>query len=125
MKLSQSEEQVMQHLWSLKTATMKDLIEQYDEPKPAPTTIATLLKRITDKGFITYKTEGKARRYFPKIQKSTYFKNHMRQIIDNFFGDSAAQFASFFTRATNLTQEELEALRHQIDLEIDKKNKEQ
>ena len=123
MKLSKSEEQVMQHLWQLEEATMKELIEQYTEPKPAQTTIATLLKRITDKGYINYKTQGKARRYYPLVEKSVYFKNHMRQIIQNFFGDSAVQFASYFTKATNLSKEELEALRNQIDLEIDKKTR--
>ncbi len=123
-KLSKTEEQVMHHIWSMEEAYMKDLIDQYDDPKPAQTTIATLLKRIKDKGFIDYSTEGKARKYFPIIDKSAYFSSHFRGLINNFFGDSASQFASFFTQATDLTTKELEALRKVIDKEIDKKKNE-
>ena len=51
MQLSNSEEQLMQHLWKLEKAFMKDLLDQYPDPKPATTTVATLLKRIIDKNF--------------------------------------------------------------------------
>ena len=54
MQLSNTEEQLMEHLWKLEKAFMKDLLEVYPEPKPATTTIATLLKRMTDKKFIAY-----------------------------------------------------------------------
>ena len=74
MKLSQTEEQLMQHLWKLEKAFMKELIEAYDEPRPANTTIATLLKRMKDKGFIDYKVFGKSREYYPLVAKSDYFK---------------------------------------------------
>jgi len=49
MQLSNSEEQLMQHLWKLEKGFMKDLLECYPDPKPATTTIATLLKRMADK----------------------------------------------------------------------------
>ena len=121
MKLSKTEEQLMQHLWKLEKAFMKDLLEQYDEPKPATTTIATLLKRMTDKGYVAYKTYGKSREYYPLIKKADYFSKHVNGLIKNFFNDSASQFASFFTKETNLTKEELEDLRKLIDNEIKKK----
>ena len=54
MQLSKSEEQVMQYLWKRNNAFMKDLLEDFPEPKPATTTVATLLKRMYDKGFIDY-----------------------------------------------------------------------
>ncbi len=54
-QLTNAEEQVMQHLWQLEKAFMKDLLEAYPEPKPATTTIATLLKRMIDKQFVAYK----------------------------------------------------------------------
>lgn len=121
MKLSRTEEQLMRYLWKLEKAFMKDFIEQYDDPKPATTTIATLLKRMKDKGFIDYKVFGKSREYFPLVSKSEYFSKHFRGLINNFFGNSAATFASFFTQATDLSAEELEALRKEIDEEIKKK----
>jgi predicted transcriptional regulator len=121
MKLSKTEEEVMQHIWRLENAFMKDILEAYEEPKPATTTIATLLKRIRDKGFIDYETFGKARKYYPLVSKSDYFGTHFRGLLQNFFGNSASRFASFFTQSTDLSKEELEALRAVIDEEIKKK----
>ncbi len=121
MSLSNSEEELMNHLWKLKKAFMKDLLEAYPEPKPATTTVATLLKRITDKGFIAYKLYGKSRQYYPLVKKKDYFSKHVNGLIKNFFNDSASQFASFFTKETNLTKKELEDLRAIIDSEIKKK----
>lgn len=121
MKLSKTEEELMQHLWRLEKAFMKELLEEYDPPRPATTTIATLLKRIKDKGFIDYETIGKARKYYPLVSKSDYFGKHFRGLLQNFFGNSASRFASFFTQSTDLSKEELEALRAVIDEEIKKK----
>lgn len=100
---------------------MKDLLESYPDPKPANTTVATLLKRMNDKGFIDYKLSGKSREYFPLVKKSDYFSKHVNRLIKNFFNDSSSQFASFFTKETNLSRKELEDLRAIIDNEIQKK----
>lgn len=121
MKLSQTEEQLMQHLWRLEKAFMKDLLEVYPNPKPATTTIATLLKRMIDKGYVEYTLYGKSREYYPLVKKKDYFSKHMNGLIKNFFNDSASQFASFFTKETNLSKEELEDLKKIIDSEIKKK----
>jgi len=121
MKLSKSEEELMNYLWKLNKAFMKDLLDAYPEPKPANTTIATLLKRMTDKGFIDYTLYGKSREYFPLVKKKDYFSKHVNGLIKNFFNDSASQFASFFTQETNLSKEELEDLKALIDSELKKK----
>ncbi|MDC1379799.1 BlaI/MecI/CopY family transcriptional regulator [Algibacter sp.] len=123
MQLSKTEEELMNHVWKLEKAFMKDLLDVYPEPKPANTTVATLLKRMTDKGFIDYKLFGKSREYYPLVKKKDYFSKHVNGLIKNFFNDSASQFASFFTKETNLTKEELEDLKTLIDTEI--KNKPQ
>lgn len=118
MQLSKTEEQLMQHLWKLEKAFMKDLLDIYPEPKPATTTVATLLKRMIGKGFVDYKTFGKSREYFPLVKKEDYFSKHVNGLIKTFFNDSASQFASFFTRKTDLTKKELEDLKAIIDKEI-------
>ncbi|WP_024481926.1 BlaI/MecI/CopY family transcriptional regulator [Cellulophaga baltica] len=121
MQLSKSEEELMNILWKQKTAIMKDLLASYEDPKPATTTIATLLKRMTDKGFIAYKTLGRSREYYTLVKKKDYFSKHVNGLIKNFFNDSASQFASFFTQETELTKEELEDLKALIDSELEKK----
>lgn len=121
MQLSKSEEELMNILWKQKTAFMKDLLDAYEDPKPATTTIATLLKRMADKGFVAYKSFGRSREYYPLVKKKDYFSKHVNGLIKNFFNDSASQFASFFTQETELTKEELEDLKALIDSELKKK----
>ena len=123
MQLSNSEEQLMEHLWKLEKAFMKDLLEAFPEPKPAPTTVATLLKRMNDKKFVAYKEFGNSREYYPLVKKEDYFSKHVNGLIKNFFNDSASQFASFFTKETNLSTNELEDLKKIIDVELQKKQK--
>jgi BlaI family penicillinase repressor len=122
-QLTNAEEQVMEHLWKLEKAFMKDLLEAYPKPKPATTTIATLLKRMIDKQFVAYIEFGNSREYYPLVKKTDYFSKHVNGLISSFFNNSASQFASFFTTETNLSQAELEELKKIIDSEIQKKKK--
>ncbi|MEX0363224.1 MAG: BlaI/MecI/CopY family transcriptional regulator [Allomuricauda sp.] len=121
MSLSRSEEELMNIIWKQRKAFMKDLLMAYPEPKPATTTVATLLKRMRDKGFVDYKTYGRSREYYPLVKKQDYFSRQVKGLIKNFFNDSPSQFASFFTKETNLSKEELESLRALIDDQIKKK----
>ena len=123
MQLSKSEEQLMELIWKQEKVFMKELIENYPHPKPATTTIATLLKRIQDKGFVGYTLFGNSRQYYPLVKKSDYFSKHVRSIIKDYFDNSPMQFASFFTTSTNLTTSELEDLKKIVDQEIKRKRK--
>jgi predicted transcriptional regulator len=122
MQLSKKEELLITHLWSLGKAYMKDLINCYEVPKPAATTIATLLKRMKDKGYVDYESEGRSRLYYAKVKKEEYVNGQFKGFMNNFFEDSASQFASFFTKKTNMSKKELEALRVLIDQQIERKS---
>jgi BlaI family penicillinase repressor len=123
MELTKTEEQLMEYLWQQGKAFMKDLIDCYPEPKPASTTVATLLKRMSDKGFIDYTLYGNSREYIPLVKKTDYYSKHVKGLIKNSFNNSAMQFASFFTQSTNLSENELKDLRKLIEKEIQKKRK--
>ncbi len=81
-QLSKTEEQLMEYIWKHGKVFMKDLIDCYPEPKPASTTIATLLKRMQDKGFIGYTFYGNSREYYPLIEKSNYFSTPSRIFLE-------------------------------------------
>lgn len=123
MNLSKKEEQLMGYIWRAGKIFLKEIIECYPEPKPATTTIATLLKRLQDKGFLSYEVFGNSRQYYPLVKKSDYFSKEVKGIINKFFNNSAPQFASFFTSSNDLTIEELESLKKLVDSEIQKKKK--
>lgn len=118
MYLTNAEEQVMKLLWRLEKAFIRDLLNEFPEPKPAPTTVLTLLKRMIDKGFVSYKQFGNSREYYPLIEKSDYFSDHINDLIKDFFNNSTAQFASFFANETEMSPEELKELREIVDRKI-------
>ncbi|MBZ4187270.1 BlaI/MecI/CopY family transcriptional regulator [Niabella beijingensis] len=118
IKLSPSEEQLMEYIWKAEKAFMKELIDSFPDPKPASTTVATLLKRMTDKGVIGYTQQGNSREYYPLINKADYFSKHVNKMIKNYFDDSVLQFASFFTREAKLNREQLEELKRIVDGQI-------
>lgn len=119
-ELTKAEEHVMQHLWGLKKAYLKDIVEQYPEPRPAYTTISTVVNVLVKKGFIDYDTHGKAREYRPMISKDKYKKQSFKGLVNNFFDNSTKQFASFFTQKSELSVAELKEIRALIDEQITK-----
>jgi BlaI family transcriptional regulator, penicillinase repressor len=123
MSLSKAEEQVMQYLWQLDKAFLKDILQAFPEPKPATTTVVTLLKRMQDKGFVNFTLYGNSREYYPLISKETYYGKQVANMIENSFNNSALQFASFFTQNTKLSTKELEALKTLIDNQLKTKRK--
>jgi predicted transcriptional regulator len=123
MKLTAAEEQLMDIIWERNEVFMKDIIDTYPDPKPATTTIATLLKRMQNKEFVGYRLMGNSRLYFPLVKKAAYFSTHVKGLIRNFFGNSSMQFASFFTREANLSNAELEDLKKIIDEQLKKTKK--
>ncbi|MFY1048014.1 BlaI/MecI/CopY family transcriptional regulator [Chryseobacterium sp. GP-SGM7] len=118
IKLTNSEKNLMDILWEKEKAFMKDILEAYAEPKPAATTVATLLKRMQNKDLVGFKLYGNSREYFPKVEKGEYFKEEMTSMIDRFFNSSVTQFASFFTSNSKFSQKQLKELRDIIDKEI-------
>ena len=118
MYLTTAEEQIMKLLWRLERAFIRDLLNEFPDPKPASTTVLTLLKRMIDKGFVSYKLFGNSREYYPLIKKSDYFSDHINGLIKDFFNNSTAQFASFFANETNMNQDELKELRDLVDKKI-------
>jgi len=117
-KLTETETILMEILWKKEKVFMKDILEEYAEPKPASTTIATLLKRMQNKDLVGYKLYGNSREYFPKVKKEDYFQGEMTSMIDRFFNNSVSQFASFFTSNAKLSQKQLKELRDIIDKDI-------
>jgi len=121
MKLTNAEEQLMDLIWEKGEMFMKDIIDSFPDPKPATTTLATLLKRMQNKGFVAYRLMGNSRQYYPLVKKADYFSKHVNGLIKNFFGNSTMQFASFFTTQTDLSENDLNELKKIIDDQLKKK----
>ena len=121
-QLTKAEEQVMQVLWDLKKAYVRDVINRLPEPKPAYNTVSTIVRILEKKGFVDYEAHGKSHEYYPLVSKTSYRKSYFKGFLNNYFGNSYRNLASFFTSEQNLSLEELEEMRNMIDEEIDRKS---
>ncbi len=117
-ELTKAEEQVMQILWDIKSGFVKDILERFDEPKPAYTTVSTIVRILEEKGFIGHKAYGKAHEYYPLVEKSCYTGILMKGIMKKYFGNSLQQMVSFFSHEKGMTASELEELKQIIEEEI-------
>ena len=119
-ELTKAEEQVMQILWDIKSGFAKDVRARFREPRPAITTVSTILRILQEKGFVGYKAFGKTHEYHPMIEKKTYTRLMMKGIMMKYFGNSLRQMVSFFSQEKGLTVSELEELKKIIEEEIRK-----
>ena len=110
--LTRAEMQVMNILWSMgKAADVHEVVERYEEPRPAYTTVSTYMKILTTKGFVDYKKgTGKQYLYFPVISRAEYTSRVMRDVKDNFFGGSASSLLRFFVENEQIDEEEIREL---------------
>lgn len=122
-ELTKAEEQVMHYLWEIKKGFLKDIVDQFPDPKPAYTTISTVVRVLVNKGFIGFKTYGKSNEYHSNISKKEYTKVFFKGITKSFFNNSASKLVSFFTSENDLSLTELEQLKKQVEEQIEVKKK--
>jgi predicted transcriptional regulator len=108
--LTKAEEEIMQVLWSLNSAFVKEIITNLPEPKPAYNTVSTIVRILQEKGFVDHETLGKSHKYHPLISKEDYTKSFMKGFVKRYFSGSYRQMVSFFTQEDNLSLNDLEQL---------------
>ncbi|MBI9063490.1 MAG: BlaI/MecI/CopY family transcriptional regulator [Marinilabiliaceae bacterium] len=122
-ELTKAEEQVMQQLWKLGKTTVKNIIEQLDEPKPAYNTISTIVRILENKGFVDHEKVGKGYVYYSVISKETYKRSFMKRFMSNYFEDSFKDLVSFFAKEDKMDATEFEKLMDEVKDELIKEKK--
>jgi BlaI family penicillinase repressor len=112
--LTKAEEQVMQVLWKLGNAFLRDIVDEMPAPKPHQNTVATLLKILVEKEFVHITVMGRQHQYAPLVSKDEYSKKTMRQMVKGYFEGSFSNVVSFMVKENNISIEELEGLLQQI-----------
>lgn len=120
-ELTKAEEQVMQYLWKIEKGFVKDIVEQFPEPRPAYTTITTVIRVLVSKGFIGFHTYGKVNEYYPLVSKLEYSKLYLNRVVRNYFSNSYQKFASFFAKENDLSLSELQEIKKIVEEQIAKK----
>jgi BlaI family transcriptional regulator, penicillinase repressor len=112
MELTKAEEKVMQVLWKLQKGFVKDIIELIDEePKPAYTTVSTIIRILEQKHFVGYKAYGKTHEYFPLITKEAYRSKSFKTLLQDYFEDSPSQVLSYLVKEEKLNAKEIADLK--------------
>jgi BlaI family transcriptional regulator, penicillinase repressor len=120
MQLTKAEEQVMHFVWKRNETVVKDVVEQFDEPKPAYTTVATVLSVLEKKGFVNRRKIGNTNLFSPAVSKKDYTKFQFTSLLKNYFNGSFPKMATFFAKENNLSIDELEEMLKITESELDK-----
>jgi len=119
-ELTRAEEEVMQVLWMIKKGFVKDVLEHFDEPKPAYNTVSTIVRILQEKGFVDHKAYGRTHEYFPTVSKDEYSKSHLNTFVNNYFSNSFGSMVSFFAKEKEISVKEMEEIMKIMEGEVKK-----
>lgn len=120
-QLTKAEEQLMQVLWNLDEASVKEIIEKLPTPKPAYNTVSTIIRILETKGFVSHKTKGRGHIYFPLIKKTDYSNQTLNKLVDGYFGGSFKNMVSFFVKKNDVDLNDLGTILDAINEKKDEK----
>ncbi|MCJ7448943.1 MAG: BlaI/MecI/CopY family transcriptional regulator [Bacteroidales bacterium] len=123
MQLTKAEEQVMQIMWKLGEGIVKDIRDQFKDPKPARNTVSTVVRILEKKGFVGHKAYGNVYLYRPLVSKKEYSRSQLFGIIETYFNNSFPAMASFFALEKDLSIRELDKLLDDTRKELKKSKK--
>ncbi|MBZ4677270.1 MAG: CopY family transcriptional repressor [Anaerophaga sp.] len=110
MQLTKAEEQIMQILWNLGEGAVRDILNKFEEPKPARNTVSTIVRILEKKGFVGHRKFGNVHVFHPLVQKEEYSKSQLFGVLKKYFNNSFPAMASFFAKEKDLSIEDLENL---------------
>lgn len=114
-QLTKAEEQFMQVLWNLGEASVKEIIEQLPNPKPAYNTVSTIIRILETKEFVDHKAKGRGYVYFPIVDKDVYSNQTLHKVMDGYFDGSFKSMVSFFVKKNDMDITELETILKEIN----------
>lgn len=109
-ELTKAEEQIMQVLWELKQAFVKDVIAHLPKPKPATTTVSTIIRILEGKGFVDHEAFGTTYRYFPVVSIEEYKAFAAGKLLNSYFGNSVEKMFSFFLKQEKVDLKEADEI---------------
>jgi BlaI family transcriptional regulator, penicillinase repressor len=109
-KLAKREEQIMQAMWRLEKAFVKEIISELPDPKPHYNSVATMVRILEDKGFLDHESFGNTFRYFPLVSKETYQRQTVGDLVKHYFNDSYPSMLAFFAREEKISKADLEEM---------------
>lgn len=120
-KLTRQEEKVMLAVWKTGEGAVKDMLENYpDKKKPHYNTLATVIKVLESKGFVSHKTFGNVNVYFPIVKQEDYTTQFLSGFVSSYFGNSYKNVVSFFAKNEKISEADLQEILEMIKQQKDK-----
>ena len=115
-KLTPLETLIMNVLWDESPAAVKQVQERLTAVKPmAYNTVLTIMRILREKGFVVSEREGRSDLYRPVVTREDMGRRSLGEVIDSFFSGSAEALVSQLLDGQSLTDEELTAIRAELD----------
>lgn len=108
--LTAKEEEVMQILWGLNRALVREIMNELPNSKQPYTTVASIVRILEKKGFVSHKPYGKTHEYFPLISKSEYRRRKFKGLFTQYFDNSIESVVSFLVKEEKVSPKEMEEL---------------
>ena len=115
MQLTKKEEEIMQVLWRLEKAFVKEIIEHLPEPKPHYNTVSTFIRLMVDKGIVAYEAFGKSHRYYPVLKEEQYKNKSIKNLVSGYFDNSVKGLVAHFAKEEKLSVEDLKDIIRMIE----------
>lgn len=119
-EITKAQEEILRVLWEINEGAVADVVEKLPSPKPAYTTVATVIKVLEKKGYVAHRKFGNIHVYYPVVTKKAYAKYVLKDAYKGLFNGSLNQLVSFFVKEKDVPVGELEELKKLIDQEIKK-----
>lgn len=113
--LTKAEEQIMQILWEIGEGFVKDIVDHFENPKPAYNTVSTIVRILEKKEFVGHKAFGRTHQYYPLIKKESYTRYTTSNLVNKYFEGSYSRMLSFFVKEKNISVSELEKIMNEIN----------
>lgn len=109
-ELTPAELEIMKILWDCESGFVNDILAQMSEPKPAYNTISTIVRILETKGYIAHRAYGRSHEYYPIVDRESYTRDYMTNVLNNFFGGSASRMVSFLSSNKSISLEEADEI---------------
>jgi BlaI family transcriptional regulator, penicillinase repressor len=112
--LTDGELRLMRVLWDKGEASVGDVVDALQEPKPAYNTVLTLFRILERKGYVKHRKDGRAFVFLPTLDRQHARKNALRTLVNRFFDGSPRLLVLNLLEDEQLSAETLEHLRKEI-----------
>ncbi len=120
-EITKAQEDLLKALWEIKEGAISDVLDSLDEPRPAYNTVATVIKVLEKKGYVSHKTYGKTHVYYAVVSKKDYAQHLLKDTFKGLFNGSLNLMVSSFVKNKDVSLRELEELKEMLEKEIENK----